>query len=326
MKIIETVSDLHKIERNSVLAIGNFDGVHIGHREILKIARQIADERKAKLVVMTFEPHPLAFLHPDKAPGVLTPLPLKRDLLAESGADLRLMLKTTSEILDLLPAEFVQRFLVAGVQPAVVVEGEDFHFGAARQGDIETLEKFGIENGFEIIVVGTKKVSLASGEEVKVSSTMIRYMLGSGKVADAAELLGRPYRLIGEIVAGKGKGKQIGYPTVNLQRPEQVIPAEGVYAGYVKIADSEGRVCAKQENIAAVFSIGQARTFGDEHPLLIEAHLLKKNVGNLCGKWMAMDFVEYIRKQHKFASPAELAGQIKKDCEMAKDILSVGEK
>jgi len=156
---------------------------------------------------------------------------------------------------------------------------------------------------------------------VRVSSTMIRYMLRSGNVADAAILLGRPYKLIGKIIPGKGKGKELGFPTLNMQKPEQIIPAEGVYAGFVEVADSEEKVCTEKTKIPAVFSIGQARTFGDEHPLLIEAHLLIKNANKTIGKWLAMDFVRFIRSQHKFASVQELSAQIAKDCEKAKKIL-----
>ena len=182
------------------------------------------------------------------------------------------------------------------------------------------------------MVVPPRQIELATGQILRVSSTIIRYMLEGGHVAEAAGALSRPYRLIGPIVSGWGRGRKLGFPTLNLGKPDQVIPAEGVYAGFVETAATEDELLQKQEHIPAVFSIGQARTFGDEHPLLIEAHLLTGakrdesrwglgNVGDLTGRWMAMDFVEHLRSQHKFNTPEELVAQIAKDCEAAREAL-----
>jgi riboflavin kinase/FMN adenylyltransferase len=148
-------------------------------------------------------------------------------------------------------------------------------------------------------------------------------MLESGHVSEAAVALSRPYRLVERIVAGRGRGTQLGFPTLNMQKPKQIIPAEGVYAGFVEMADSQEQVLEKKDRLPAVFSIGQARTFGDEHPLLIEAHLLTRQVPETPDKWIAMDFVQRLRSQHKFTTPDELAKQIAKDCQTAKEILAV---
>ena len=157
---------------------------------------------------------------------------------------------------------------------------------------------------------------------VRVSSTMIRYMLESGHVADAAEALGRPYRLIEEIIPGRGIGKKLGFPTLNMKIPEQVIPSEGVYAGFVRIGKSIKDVLSSEKTFTAVYSIGQARTYGDENPLLIEAHLLEEDVTALAGDFMAMDFIQRIRSQHKFQTPEKLSAQIAKDCERARNVLT----
>ena len=141
-------------------------------------------------------------------------------------------------------------------------------------------------------------------------------------MADAARLLGRRYRLIGRIITGRGKGRQLGFPTANLLPAAQIIPTEGVYAGFVAVADSEDDICLAKANVPAVFSIGQASTFGDDYPLLVEAHLLVENVGKLEGKWMAMDFVDFIRHQHKFKNIEDLQTQIARDCEQAKIVLA----
>ncbi|MBA7568388.1 Bifunctional riboflavin kinase/FMN adenylyltransferase [subsurface metagenome] len=319
---MEIISDIEKVKKGCILTIGNFDGVHIGHREILKVARETAAQKSAELVAMTFQPHPAAILYPEKAPGVLTPLEVKEKLLAQFGVDKLIVVAGGLDFLQLEPLSFLKKFLVKNIHPAVVVEGDDFNFGAKRAGNINTLCKFGDEKSFEVILVEAKKATLsASGQTVKVSSTMIRYMLTSGNVTDTADCLGRAYKLVGKIIKGKGIGQKLGFPTLNLEKPNQIIPAEGVYAGMVKVSETLEQVCEANCDIPAVFSIGQARTFGNQHPLLIEAHLLIKDADEIIGKWMAMDFVEYIRKQHKFTTPEELSAQIAKDCQKAKNIL-----
>jgi riboflavin kinase/FMN adenylyltransferase len=180
-------------------------------------------------------------------------------------------------------------------------------------------------DGFSVVVVPSKLVKLHTGQSVRVSSTTIRYMLQSGHVADAAFLFGRPYRLIGKIIPGRGKGRQLGFPTLNMQMPSQIIPQEGVYAGYGIIGDSEENVCISKDHFPSVFSIGHAVTFGDQHSQLIEAHVLDANLGDMSGKWLSMDFVDRIRTQRRFESPEVLAAQIAKDCDSAKQTLSAKE-
>jgi len=322
MKIIRKITQFGQLPERCVLTVGNFDGVHIGHQQIVAVGLQTAAERKSRLAVMTFEPHPVAILHPDRAPGVLTPLEYKAHLLAEAGVDYLIVLKDTAGLLKLSPADFVDKFLVSDIKPAVIAEGDDFNFGAGRAGNIDTLRKMAAENGFELVVVPARLAQLATGQTVRVSSTTIRYMLEAGHTADAAELLGRPYILAERIIPGRGRGKQLGFPTLNLKIPHQVIPAEGVYAGRVRLGDDLGHTFDAKRSFKAVFSIGQARTFGDEHPLLIEAHLLENKIPETSGKWMAMEFVRRIRSQHKFKTPDDLARQIASDCEKAEEILN----
>ena len=320
--MIESISELEKIQKGCVLAIGNFDGVHLGHQEILSAAKQTAQKNQVELIAMTFEPHPVAILHPEKAPGVLTPLEVKMRLLKESGVDCLIVLKDSAELLNLSPEDFVGKFLVENIHPGAVVEGHDFNFGAERTGNIETLQKLGKKKSFDVSVIEPKTIELTTGQIVRVSSTMIRYMLESGHVADAAVALGRPYRLVEEIIPGRGIGTKLGFPTLNMKKPMQVIPAEGVYAGFVRVGQSIEDVLSSEEKIPAAYSVGQARTYGEEFPLLIEAHLLKENINGLTGKWMAMDFIERIRSQRKFKTPEELSAQIAKDCQKAKEILT----
>lgn len=320
MKVLTTPADFSQVRPGCVLTIGNFDGVHVGHREIFRTAQDIARVHDTKMVVMTFEPHPVAVLHPEKAPGVLTPLPLKLHLLREYADDCIIVLQDDQELLSLAPEDFVDRFLVDSIAPSAIVEGDDFHFGARRAGDIETLRRFGSHKGFDVVMVAPKHIELPTGQALRVSSTMIRYMLESGHVAEAAIALSRPYRLTGPIVSGWGRGRKLGFPTLNMSKPDQIIPAEGVYVGYVTLAGSFEALFEQPQRFPAVFSIGEARTFGDQHPLLVEAHLLVDAVPDTAGHWMAMDFIRHLRHQHKFAGPQELIAQIRKDCIQARAV------
>jgi len=328
MKIIKKISDFRKLENlraGCVLTIGNFDGIHIGHQQILTTGRKAADEKKTSFVMLTFEPHPLAVLYPEHSPGLLTPPALKKHLLEESGVDIRLALESSREFLQLPAEDFLERFLAGQLRPAVVVEGDDFNFGAGRAGNITMLRQFAEKKGFEVVVVDSQDITLASGEIIRVSSTMLRYMLQQGHAADAALALGRPYRLIGKIIPGRGTGKRLGFPTLNMAKSVQLIPAEGVYAGVVNLADTESKVCTDNQKIPAAFSIGRTSTYGAGRDLLLEAHLLTENADRISGKYMAMDFVKRVRSQEKFQSEKELAEQIANDCKKAKEILATEE-
>jgi len=326
MKIIQTISQFQHIPKGCVLTIGNFDGVHVGHQEILAVAGQAAEKNDTELIAMVFDPHPVAILHPEMAPGVLTPLDIKKHLLAQYGVDRLIVLRTNHKLLELSPEDFVKRFLVDNIKPDIIVEGDDFNFGAERAGNIDTLKKSVTENNCEVHVIEAKKIKLSTGQTVRVSSTMIRYMLEGGHVADAAIALGRPYRIAERIIPGRGVGIKLGFPTLNMKKPKQVIPAEGVYAGFVKTGLVMDDALRSKEKIPAVYSIGQARTYGDDFPLLIEAHLLIENVGDLIGRYMSMDFIQHIRNQHKFKTPEDLSKQIAKDCRHARMILTAQER
>jgi len=323
MRIVESVCEFER--KGCVLSIGNFDGVHIGHREILSVAKETAAERGVELVVMTFEPHPVMVLQPNQALGVLTPMPLKKSLLEECGADCLVVLDCSIELLALSARDFVNRFLINSLAPGVVVEGENFHFGSGRGGSVDTMRQLGAEAGFEVVVVAPKMAQTSSGRTVRVSSTLIRHLLQAGMVADAAAALGRSYRLYGQVTAGRGRGKILGFPTANIEPAEQIIPAEAVYAGFVAITDSCEEVCRADAKQPAALSIGRSSTYGDDNPLLVEAHILEGKVGELRDKFLAMDFVGRIRDQKKFETEKDLAKQIAKDCKKAKDILTAGQ-
>lgn len=322
VKVTPSLAQLSEIKKGCVLTIGNFDGVHVGHQEILRAAKKIAAERQRQLVVMTFEPHPLSILYPQQKPDLLTSLTFKKHLLTEAGVDCLLVVKSTAALLALSPEEFVERFVSKGVRPSVVVEGESFNFGSGRRGNARTLKKIGQDKGFLVSIIEAREIQLSTGQKVNVSSTVIRNMLKDGQVADAAFALGRPYRLIGRIVPGRGKGKQLGFPTANINPTDQLVPAEGVYAGFVKIGDSEKHLYPADAKLPAALSIGTARTLGTDYPRLVEAHILTEDVADLQGKYLAMDFIQRIRSQQKFDTEKELSEQIAEDCNTIKKILS----
>lgn len=322
MKIIESKSELDKISRGQVLSIGNFDGLHLGHQQIIEAAKRIARKRRTTFAVMTFSPHPVAILQPQKCPGVLMPLPLKKYLLQALGVETLIVLKDSPELLSLSPEAFIDQFLMKNVQPCVVVEGENFHFGCARAGNIQTLQQLGAERGFEVLVVPAERIELRLGQNTIVSSTLVRNLLQEGHVQQAAGALGRPYRLVGRVVPGYGRGAKLGFPTANIELSNQIIPAEGVYAGFAAVADTCRQLCKTEAKSPAALSLGGAKTFGTEQALTVEAHILSDKVSNLYGKWLAMDFVERIRSQQRFETQVELSAQIAKDCEKTKRILA----
>ena len=323
MNTYRSITELRDIKKGCVLTIGNFDGVHAGHKAILSRASQLAAQRNTSVAVMTFEPHPVAVLYPEKAPGVLTPLPMKLSLLEPHAHNCLIVLEDSKDLLKLSAEAFVDEFLMRDLCPSVIVEGDDFHFGAGRSGNIETLQSLGRCRGFEVEVVGPKTIALTTGQCLRVSSTMVRYMLESGHVEDACAALQRPYRLFGKIVSGRGKGRELGYPTLNMETPTQILPAEGVYAGHVILSESEDLRAGQVDQVPAVFSLGQARTFGEAFPLLIEAHLLRIQDKPITSPYMAMDFVKHLRRQHKFPSVEALTRQIALDCEQARQALGV---
>ena len=320
MRVTE-ISETDKLCQNCVLTVGNFDGVHLGHQAIVDAAKRVAANEGTELVVMTFVPHPVTILQPERSPGVLTPFELKAQLLEGLGVDCLIPLKSNEELLAFSADEFVRRFLVEYLRPAAVIEGEDFNFGRDRGGNINKLQRIGADNGFEVCVVSAETAVLANGDSVRVSSTLIRNLLEAGAVEDAGRALGRSYRLMGCVVRGHGKGKQIGFPTANLGPSGQIVPAEGVYAGFVEVADTAKQLHRSKQRQPAALSIGRAATLGHRGQL-IEAHLLAHNVSELVGKWMAMDFVQRLRGQIKFENEEQLSNQIRKDCETAKRILT----
>jgi riboflavin kinase/FMN adenylyltransferase len=322
MRIIEDHQAISGLPKGMVLTIGNFDGVHRGHQAIITAARQIARDKQTQLAAMTFDPHPGVLLHPERAPGILTPLAMKALLLESLSVDVLIVIKDSLKLLNLSPEDFVDQFLMENLSPSVMVEGPDFNFGYGRSGTINTLREFGKTRNFDVVEVPFVDVSVDNESETeKCSSSSIRQLLQKGRPRPAAQVLGRPFRLVGKTVGGRGVGGQIGFPTANIESTAQVIPAEGVYAGYVVVGDCLEDVAFGGLRRLAAISIGRAKTFLSDHPLLLEAHLLEDNVEDLRGKWLGFDFMRFVRHQQRFETKEDLKKQIQKDCDKALNYL-----
>lgn len=322
MKIIDTIDALNKIEKGWALTIGNFDGVHLGHQHIIQTARQTCQTAGAcGVAVMTFDPHPATLLRPDKKLGLLTPLEMREVLLEQYGVDLLIVMRDKPEIFNLSPRRFVDDFLMKTVGPRVIVEGSNFCFGYGRSGDVNTLRKLGPERGFEVIEVDTQRLHTWGEMSVIYSSTLVRNSLERGDVITSRAVLGRPYRLVGQVTRGRGVGRELGYPTANIEPGEQFVPAEGVYAGRVSLAETYRGACSGTLTLPAAFSLGRAKTFISDHPLLIEAHILDEIPGDLVGKWLGMDFIKLIRSQQRFENKQALVRQIGIDLRQVRQVL-----
>ena len=297
--------------RGGVLTIGNFDGVHLGHQSILTVGRELADSAGAPLVAMTFERPPDLVLRPGDVPKRLTPLDEKTELLGQAGADVVVVAETRPELLAMDPAAFVQDVIVAHIAPRHMVEGPNFFFGRKRAGNVDTLRDLGAEGGFEVHVVEPVSVDLPEGSQ-QMSSTLIRRLIGDGRVEDAATCLTRPYGLYGPIIPGQGRGRVLDFPTANIDPAEQVFPADGVYAGAARI---DG------QRFVAAISIGNKPTFQDAEQTYVEAFLIDAGDGDYYGQFMALEITHRLRDQETFDSLDLLREQIAKDVDRVRTLV-----
>jgi len=295
----------------SVITIGNFDGVHIAHQSLLQTARRLADQRRAQVIAMTFDPHPATILQPGSQPPRLMSRPHKIDALHDAGADRVIVLEPSEQILSLPPDTFVRK-LVHEHHPVALVEGEGFRFGHKRAGDTALLQKLGQTHGFETLIIPPMQVALHDLLVAPVSSSLVRHLLMHGRVRDAARCLGRLYSLQAEVIHGERRGRTIGVPTANLDMnalAEYLIPAPGVYGGYVQLSHADP--------VPAAISVGIKPTF-DHHPLLVEAHLLDYE-GDLYGHTVSVRFARWLRDQQRFAGAAALQAQLQRDITAVRD-------
>lgn len=297
----------------TVVVIGNFDGVHLGHQHVIARARELADQNGAlPVVVVTFDPHPMAVLRPDHAPVMLTDLQTRCALLCEAGADDVLAIPFSREIALWSPGEFAARVLAQTLGAAHVVVGANFRFGRKAAGDVGSLAETGREHGFTV-----EGIELDGGPQVW-SSTYVRTCLVAGDVEGAAEALGRPYAVRGEVVHGDQRGRDLGFPTANIPVGEIAVPADGVYAGWLRLLDE-----ADAEPLPAAISIGTNPTFAGQRERRVEAHVLDRDDLDLYGRPVEVSFVARIRGMLAFEGIDALVETIKGDVERTREILAI---
>ena len=312
-RIFEGTDSIDAAMRGAVLTVGNFDGVHLGHQRILRTAHALAQVSSASVMVMTFEPHPIAILHPDRAPPRLTPWPEKVRQLEHAEAQAIVRLRAEPAMLALSAEDFVRDVLVRRIHPSYIVEGPDFGFGRDRRGNVELLARMSVKGGFQVHIVEPYRLVLGSGDHAVASSTVIRRLLQAARVEDAAACLGRPYALVGTVVHGAAAGRHLGYPTINLDIGEQLVPGDGVYAGVAEVGGHRR---------PAAISIGNRPTLGGG-PVVVEAFVLDDR-----GDWYyttaRLEIVKRIRDQIKFGSREELTRQIAADVEAIRAVIPHG--
>lgn len=311
MHLIEDLEKIKEPFKNTVITIGNFDGVHIGHQALFHAVIEKADAIGGTSVAMTFEPHPIRVLKPNGHPPLITLYEQKVELIASTGIDVLIGVPFTLAFAAIPARQFVEDLLVKRIGMRAIVIGNDYTFGKGREGNLKMLQALGKELGFEVIVMNW--IEMNNTVQGRISSTRVRKLVMAGKVAKARNLLGRYYQIRGTVATGRNRGgKLLGCPTANINLYDELCPQTGVYAVTVE---------CKGEKFKGVANIGYSPTF-DDHLFTVEVHLLDFN-GNLYDEKIRVNFIERIRDEKKFSGIAELSTQIQKDIQTARVLLSL---
>lgn len=303
--------------RPSVATFGNFDGVHRGHQSIINAVQSAASRHGVPSVAVTFDPHPVTVFHPERGTELITPGVLRDEILASLGLDGLLVLHFDREFASQSAREYIVSTFVEGLQVTALVVGADTKgFGKDYTGDVELLRELADEFGFELIVLD----DIGDGDTDRWSSSSVRAHLAAGDVAAAATVLGRPHRLLGEIVHGDHRGRELGYPTANMS-PETLglIPADGVYAGWLTRVDRP--VDDVERTMPAAISIGTNPTFEGRRARRVESYVLDRTDLDLYGETVLVEFVEHIRPTLKFDSIDELLEAMAGDVQRCREVL-----
>ena len=313
MQIITDISACPWPQARSVITIGAYDGVHVGHRSVIAEVRRLAEESSARSAVVTFDRHPASVVRPESAPKLLTDADQRLELLSDTGVDATVVLGFDESQRQENPEEFVRRVIVDGLRASAVVVGEDFHFGVARSGNVAMLRELGAQFDFEVRPIAL--LDRSDGITEPVSSTAIRRALAGGEVEQASAMLGRAFEARGFVAQGDQRGRLLGFPTANVAVPAQIcLPADGVYAGWYERPDGERHPCA--------INLGRRPTFYDHATTsLLEAHLLDFDA-DLYDEAAKVQFVAFLRSERKFDGIDALIGQLKLDCEHARTALA----
>ncbi len=294
------------IEENTVCTIGNYDGIHKGHQEILKKLKEISNSRNLKTVVITFYPHPRKILNPSQYKCLIVNLETKIDLLKKENIDYILIVDFNKQFYEKSPEEFL-KFLKESLNCKILVVGKDWRFGYRASGDINLAIEFSKDLSYELYIIEDVK-----DKDKRISSSEIREYLKNGNIEKVKELLGRDYYLIEKVVEGDKKGREIGFPTLNLKPDDDICLKKGVYAGYVCFKG----ICQK-----AVINYGNRPTVDGEKTFM-EAHIIEDyKINPKVNDYIKVIFKHYLREEKKYNSIEDLKNQIKLDIEIAKNIL-----
>ncbi len=289
--------------KNAVVALGTFDGVHLGHMKLLKEAVRYAAKKRLLSVAITFDPHPQELVRPERGLRLLTTLTERKKLIAETGIDALLVIKFNRSLQRLSYEEFVKKYIVRTLSAHAVFVGYDFAFGRERRGGAKELKRLAKKNGFYVKIV--RKVS---SNNYIVKSQIIRKLISRGDFDKGVKLLGHPYVVTGKIVKGVGRGKELGFPTANLKvAKDKLMPAHGVYVGEIFVNSKKYRCIA---------NIGDRPTFPDDRKAF-EVHILRFNK-NILGKKVFVELLKYVRPEIQFSDVEELKKQIKRDVKIAR--------
>ena len=314
MEIFRQIIPAKPEDPGTVLTIGAYDGVHRGHRSVIYEVCRLASERDLRSAVVTFDRHPASVVRPESAPLLLTELDQKIEQLSTTGIDLTLVVPFDENRAAESAEDFIENVLVQCLKVKHVVVGEDFHFGRHRLGNVDLLRTIGEEKGFTVTGMGLVGLEgKPARDHEQVSSTFIRQALGEGNLGRANNMLGREYEVLGVVTAGDGRGKELGFPTANVRINSSVLlPADGVYAGWIELADGSIHGTA--------ISLGTRPHFYTDGDLLLEAHILDFDA-NLYEEEVRVRFVEYLRPQKKFDNLQSLINQLKSDVQKTKELL-----
>ena len=306
MEIFRHIEDRNISLPKPVLTLGNFDGIHLGHQALLQRVVQDAKARDGRSVVLTFEPHPLTILAPQRAPRLILTHKDKMVLLQSYGVDAVIIQPFNSAFANVEAEAFVRGYLVERLKVHKMWVGKDLRFGKGRKGRVEDLIRWGAEGGFEVGIVGPVHV-----EGVRISSSRIRDLIKRGDVHEVQGFLGRYHFASGRVIPGYQRGRQLGFPTANIVTRTEMLPSDGIYATFLE---------ADRRLWPSVTNIGVNPTFGGG-PRTIESYIFDFS-GNLYGLSVKLFFVKRIREEKKFPTPEDLVGQMKKDVLGAQEILN----
>ena len=301
--------------RRPAVAIGNFDGVHRGHQALIATARRLAETTGGDVVALTFDPHPARLLAPALAPPLIVSLDRRGELLGEAGASVVVVEPFTREFAAIEADSFAGDVLAGDLHAAHVVVGYDFTFGKGRRGDTAMLEALGKRFGFGVSIV--RRISVHG---LTCSSTKVREFALEGRVEGAEVLLGRPFEITGVVNRGAGRGRKIGFPTVNVLPDAELLPKSGIYAARTRLL-GDGRHAGNDNPVVSALSIGTNPTFVRDGALTVEAHLLDFD-GDLYDRRIRIEVVQRLRDEHRFESIEALVTQIRADVAMTRKLLA----